>query len=133
MTRYSEWRAHHYKSIVIFVDGIAVYVMLDNWGPLAHAKVIGSRGELDFGPNKDCRDPQSLKAVTSKKITTSISTESYRANAQVLPFNMDPYYNIDAILTDAQKVPCIFHHDIPGLGYLDENPGGDVHPPSSKD
>jgi len=39
---------------------------------------------------------------------------------------MGSYYNIDAILTDAQKVPCTFDLDIPGLGYLDENPGGDV-------
>lgn len=39
---------------------------------------------------------------------------------------MGSYYDIDAILTDAQKVPCTFDLDIPGLGYLDENPGGDV-------
>lgn len=42
---------------------------------------------------------------------------------------MGSYYNIDAILTDAQKVPCTFDLDIPGLGYLDENPGGDVNSP----
>lgn len=42
---------------------------------------------------------------------------------------MGSYYNIDAILTDAQKVPCTFDLDIPGLGYLDENPGGDVNAP----
>ncbi|KAL6717635.1 DNA replication protein [Lecanora helva] len=39
---------------------------------------------------------------------------------------MGSYYDIDAILTDAQKVPCTFDLDIPGLGYLDENPGGDI-------
>ena len=39
---------------------------------------------------------------------------------------MSSYYDIDAILTDAQKVPCTFDIDVPGLGYLDENPGGDV-------
>ena len=39
---------------------------------------------------------------------------------------MGSYYDIDAILTDAEKVPCAFELDIPGLGYLDENPGGDV-------
>lgn len=39
---------------------------------------------------------------------------------------MGSYYDIDAILTDAQKVPCTFDLDIPGLGYLDENAGGDV-------
>ena len=39
---------------------------------------------------------------------------------------MGSYYDVDAILTDAQKVPCTFDLDIPGLGYLDENAGGDV-------
>lgn len=42
---------------------------------------------------------------------------------------MASYYNIDAILTDAQKVPCTFDIDVPGLGHLDENPGGDVRLP----
>ena len=36
------------------------------------------------------------------------------------------YYDIDAILTDAQKVPCTFDIDVPGLGILDNNAGGDV-------
>lgn len=36
------------------------------------------------------------------------------------------YYDIDAILTDAQKVPCTFEITIPGLGYLEGNPGEDV-------
>lgn len=45
---------------------------------------------------------------------------------------MGSYYDIDAILTDAQKVPCTFDLDIPGLGYLDENAGGDVRLPVSK-
>ena len=36
------------------------------------------------------------------------------------------YYDIDAILTDAQKVPCTFELDVPGLGFLDGNSGGDV-------
>ena len=44
---------------------------------------------------------------------------------------MGSYYDIDAILTDAQKVPCTFDLDIPGLGYLDENAGGDVPLPLS--
>lgn len=39
---------------------------------------------------------------------------------------MDSYYNIDAILTDAQKVPCTFTLDLPSMGYLDDNAGGDV-------
>ena len=42
---------------------------------------------------------------------------------------MGSYYDIDAILTDAQKVPCTFDLDVPGLGYLDENAGGDVPNP----
>lgn len=36
------------------------------------------------------------------------------------------YYDVDAILTDAQKLPCTFELDVPGLGYLDGNPGGTV-------
>lgn len=36
------------------------------------------------------------------------------------------YYGIDAILTDAQKVPCTFELDVPGLGFVDGNAGGDV-------
>ena len=43
---------------------------------------------------------------------------------------MGSYYDIDAILTDAQKMPCTFDLDLPGLGYLDENAGGDVLFPS---
>lgn len=49
---------------------------------------------------------------------------------------MNSYYSVDAILTDAHKVPCTFELAVPGLGYLDDNAGGDVraphllHPPS---
>jgi GINS complex subunit 3 len=32
------------------------------------------------------------------------------------------YYDIDAILTDAEKVPCQFELDIPDLGHLDNSP-----------
>lgn len=32
------------------------------------------------------------------------------------------YYDIDAILTDAEKVPCKFELDVAELGYLDNNP-----------
>ncbi|KAH7368035.1 DNA replication complex GINS protein psf-3 [Plectosphaerella cucumerina] len=32
------------------------------------------------------------------------------------------YYDIDSILTDAEKVPCTFEFDLPDLGYLDNNP-----------
>ncbi|KAL9125119.1 MAG: hypothetical protein Q9217_005627 [Psora testacea] len=39
---------------------------------------------------------------------------------------MGSYYNINAILTDAEKVPCTFNLDLPGLGFLDENPGEDI-------
>ncbi|KAI5843165.1 DNA replication complex GINS protein psf3 [Tricharina praecox] len=34
---------------------------------------------------------------------------------------MSKYYDIDAILTDAQKLPCTFEHDVPGLGYLESS------------
>ncbi|KAF4634893.1 hypothetical protein G7Y89_g3207 [Cudoniella acicularis] len=33
------------------------------------------------------------------------------------------YYDIDDILTDAQKVPITMLRDVPNLGYLDNNPG----------
>lgn len=36
------------------------------------------------------------------------------------------YYDVDAILTDVQKLPCTFQLDVPGLGYLDGNPGETV-------
>ncbi|PWW77802.1 GINS complex, Psf3 component [Tuber magnatum] len=36
------------------------------------------------------------------------------------------YYDIDAILTDAQKVPCTFEITIPGLGYLEGNSNTDI-------
>ncbi|KAF2137659.1 uncharacterized protein K452DRAFT_301833 [Aplosporella prunicola CBS 121167] len=39
---------------------------------------------------------------------------------------MSSYYDIDAILTDAQKVPCTFELSVPGLGYLDGNAGQDI-------
>lgn len=32
------------------------------------------------------------------------------------------YYDLDAILTDAEKVPCEFQIDVPELGYLDNTP-----------
>ncbi|EJT82180.1 hypothetical protein GGTG_02154 [Gaeumannomyces tritici R3-111a-1] len=32
------------------------------------------------------------------------------------------YYDIDAILTDAEKIPCEFQIDVPELGYLDNSP-----------
>ncbi|EEH20975.2 DNA replication complex GINS protein psf3 [Paracoccidioides brasiliensis Pb03] len=38
------------------------------------------------------------------------------------------YYDIDAILTDAQKLPCTFELAVPGLGYLDGNAGEDIKP-----
>ncbi|MBE7180014.1 MAG: hypothetical protein INR71_02205 [Terriglobus roseus] len=43
---------------------------------------------------------------------------------------MASYYDIDAILTDAQKAPCTFDLSVPGLGYLEGNPGQDVSVPA---
>ncbi|KAH7319587.1 hypothetical protein B0I35DRAFT_477925 [Stachybotrys elegans] len=34
------------------------------------------------------------------------------------------YYDVDAILTDAEKVPCQFEIDAPDLGHLDHSTGG---------
>ena len=39
---------------------------------------------------------------------------------------MGSYYDVDAILTDAQKVPVTFEIDVPGLGYLNGNVGGGI-------
>ncbi|KAF2841784.1 GINS complex, Psf3 component [Patellaria atrata CBS 101060] len=39
---------------------------------------------------------------------------------------MSSYYDIDSILTDAQKVPCTFELTVPGLGYIDGNLGQDM-------
>ncbi|KAI5809031.1 hypothetical protein DFH27DRAFT_542197 [Peziza echinospora] len=36
------------------------------------------------------------------------------------------YYDIDAILTDAQKIPCTFNIAVPGLGYLDGTSTPDI-------
>jgi hypothetical protein len=42
---------------------------------------------------------------------------------------MGSYYDVDAILTDAQKVPCTFELTVPGLGYLEGNISGEVARP----
>jgi GINS complex subunit 3 len=39
---------------------------------------------------------------------------------------MSSYYDVDAILTDAQKVPCTFELTVPSLGFLEGNMGGDM-------
>lgn len=36
---------------------------------------------------------------------------------------MSNYYDLDEILADAEKVPCRFNMTVPGLGYLEGNPG----------
>lgn len=36
------------------------------------------------------------------------------------------YYDIDDILADGTRFPCRFNYDVPGLGYLEGNPGGPV-------
>ncbi|RLV92760.1 DNA replication complex GINS protein PSF3 [Spathaspora sp. JA1] len=36
---------------------------------------------------------------------------------------MSNYYDLDDILADAEKVPCKFNITVPGLGYLQGNPG----------
>ena len=46
-------------------------------------------------------------------------------NALQKTVNMS-YYDVDAILTDAQKVPCTFELNVPGLGYLEGNMTGDM-------
>ncbi|KAI8935220.1 DNA replication protein [Plenodomus lindquistii] len=46
---------------------------------------------------------------------------------------MSSYYDVDAILTDAQKVPCTFELTVPGLGYLEGNMSGDIKQGSKVD
>ncbi|KAI5960734.1 PSF3 [Candida pseudojiufengensis] len=36
------------------------------------------------------------------------------------------YYDLDDILADAEKLPCQFNYTIPGLGYLEGNPGKSI-------
>lgn len=36
------------------------------------------------------------------------------------------YYDLDAILTDSQKIPCTFELTVPNLGYLSGNSGEDI-------
>lgn len=51
-------------------------------------------------------------------------------HARFIPaVTMGSYYDVDTILTDAQKVPCTFELSVPGLGYLDGNSGADVRGP----
>lgn len=33
------------------------------------------------------------------------------------------YYDLDDVLTDGEKIPCRFNMTVPGLGYLEGNPG----------
>lgn len=49
---------------------------------------------------------------------------------------MANYYDIDSIMTDAQKIPCTFELSVPGLGYLNGNVGEDVRatcPPNDEE
>ncbi|KAI9800659.1 MAG: hypothetical protein M1825_003981 [Sarcosagium campestre] len=39
---------------------------------------------------------------------------------------MSQYYDIDAILTDSQKIPCTFQLDVPGLGFLSGSAGTEM-------
>ncbi|KAM9932448.1 hypothetical protein OXX80_007918 [Metschnikowia pulcherrima] len=36
------------------------------------------------------------------------------------------YYDIDDILADGEKIPCKFNLTVPGLGYLEGNPGKSI-------
>ncbi|CCH62680.1 hypothetical protein TBLA_0I00150 [Henningerozyma blattae CBS 6284] len=37
------------------------------------------------------------------------------------------YYDIDDVLTDSAEIPCTFNHTIPGLGFLQGNPGKSIN------
>lgn len=36
------------------------------------------------------------------------------------------YYDVDSILNESTKIPAKFQLDVPGLGYIDGNPGETV-------
>ncbi|KFH41745.1 DNA replication complex GINS protein-like protein [Hapsidospora chrysogenum ATCC 11550] len=38
------------------------------------------------------------------------------------------YYDVDAILTDGEKVPCTFEYDVPYLGHLDNSSSSGLKP-----
>ncbi|KAK6460618.1 hypothetical protein DFJ63DRAFT_236126 [Scheffersomyces coipomensis] len=40
---------------------------------------------------------------------------------------MSNYYDLDDILADGEKVPCRFNMTVPGLGYLEGNPGKQIN------
>lgn len=40
---------------------------------------------------------------------------------------MSNYYDLDDILADGEKIPCRFNITVPGLGYLEGNPGKPIH------
>ena len=59
----------------------------------------------------------------------SLPSTKFITLIRIASTTMGSYYDVDAILTDAEKVPCTFNLDLPGLGFLDESPNEDVRFP----
>ena len=75
---------------------------------------------------------QQIVASRATELVLLVDASHVHALLRQSIVKMGSYYNIDDILTDAQKVPCTFSLDIPGLGFLDDHTGGDVKPPQNK-
>ncbi|PKI85076.1 Psf3p [Malassezia vespertilionis] len=37
------------------------------------------------------------------------------------------YWNVEDIITESQRLPCVFNVDVPGLGYLEDSGEADMH------
>ena len=72
----------------------------------------------------------SIWSVWTRLYVSYISFRCYERIVQAMS-----YYDVDAILTESQKLPVTFQLSVPGLGYLDGNPGETVQScrPSSPD
>ncbi|CAK9442134.1 uncharacterized protein LODBEIA_P58770 [Lodderomyces beijingensis] len=62
--------------------------------------------------------PASAPVSASASLSSSCSSSSNRSEMS--------YYDLDDILADSEKLPCSFNHTIPGLGYLEGNPGKSI-------
>ena len=81
-------------------------------------QVIGGTWRAARGRTCDGRD-----SAHGRPISSAPAAHQQRISSAM---GSSSYYDVDAILTDAQKVPCTFSLTVPGLGYLDGNVGGDV-------
>jgi GINS complex subunit 3 len=123
------------------------------WLPVAGPPVPPRRGLLCNGRGPPARSccPASASPALVRAISAPVQGKTFAAQLNVpctVRWAKMSYYDIDAILTDAevdsprnwpfsrrqnsqtdapvQKLPCTFNLDVPGLGYIDNNPGHDL-------